>query len=216
MTEPANNPAAPGRTWLVAGGLALIVVVIAVITVRQQLRRSAGPPLPVLYGVSDFQLTNQLGQTVTVADLRDRVSVVNVIFTRCPGPCLTMSRQFAKLQKQLPDDASVRLVTMTIDPEFDTPEVLGRYGAKLGTDPKRWWFLSGALKELRRVAIDDFKFVAVEKGADQQESKDDLFIHSTYFMIVDQRGRVRAVIESTEPGALEQTMAAVNQLLNES
>jgi protein SCO1/2 len=199
-----------------AAALALVVVGIGLAAVRQQLRRSAGPPLPVLYGVTDFQLTNHLGQSVTLADLRGKVSVVNVIFTRCPGPCLTMSRQFAKLQNQLPADGSVRLVTLTIDPEFDTLEVLKGYGAKLGNDPERWWFLTGALPELRRVAIDDFKFVAVPKDAGQQESKDDLFIHSTYFMILDQRARVRAIIESAEPGALEKTLQAIDQLLTES
>jgi len=199
-----------------AAGLVVIVLGIGLVAVRQQLRRPAGPPLPVLYGVTDFQLTNHLGQTVTLADLRGNVSVVNVIFTRCPAPCLVMSRQFAKLQNQLPADGSVRLVTLTIDPEFDTPEVLTRYGEKLGCDPNRWWFLTGALPELRRVAIDDFKFVAVEKDAASQESKDDLFIHSTYFMILDHRARVRAVIESAEPGAVEQTMDAVNRLRSES
>ncbi len=199
-----------------AGALAVIVAVIGGVTVRQQLRQPAGPPLPVLYGVTDFQLTNHLGQTVTLADLRGSVSVVNVIFTRCPGPCLTMSRQFAKLQDRLPADGSARLVTLTIDPEFDTADVLIQYGRKLGAHDQRWWFLTGALPELRRVAIDDFKFVAVEKDAASQESKDDLFIHSTYFMILDQRGRVRAVIESAEPGAVDQAVDAVNRLRNES
>lgn len=215
MTAPNPSPTSNSRLWLMAGALGIIVALIAVVAVRQQLRRPAGPPLPVLFGVSDFRLTNQLGRAVTLADLRGQVSVVNVIFTRCPGPCLTMSRQFAMLQKQLPAGEDVRLVSLTVDPEFDTPEVLKAYGDKLGTDVARWWFLTGSNAELRRVAIDDFKFVAVPKDVEDQESKDDLFIHSTYFMILDGRGRVRAVIESAEPGAVEQTLETIARLQTE-
>jgi len=102
MAEPDRKPSNPARPWLMAAGLGVIVLVIGAVAVRQQLRQPAGPPLPVLYGVTDFQLTNQLGAPVTLADLRGRVSVVNVIFTRCPVTCLVMSRQFAKLQDQLP------------------------------------------------------------------------------------------------------------------
>jgi len=215
MTETHPSPTSSRRIWLMAGALGVIVALIAVVAVRQQLRRPAGPPLPVLFGVSDFRLTNQLGRAVTLADLRGKVSVVNVIFTRCPGPCLTMSRQFAMLQQQLPAGEHVRLVSLTVDPEFDTPAVLKHFGAKLGTDPARWWFLTGPNAELRRVAIDDFKFVAVPKDAESQESKDDLFIHSTYFMVLDGRGRVRAVIESAEPGAVERTLETVARLQTE-
>jgi len=276
MTENNPSPASSRRIWLMAGALGVIVALIAVVTVRQQLRRPAGPPLPVLYGITDFRLTNQLGRAVTLADLRGKVSVVNVIFTRCPGPCLTMSRQYAALQNQLPGEKkgthlviglvcgvtifalallwgrrpvaeglskdgarilagiglllavtcllsfltvdrtqSVRLVSLTVDPEFDTPGVLKAYGDKLGTDAARWWFLTGSNAELRRVAIDDFKFVAVPKDVEDQESKDDLFIHATYFMVLDGRGRVRAVIESAEPGAVEQTLETVARLQTE-
>jgi protein SCO1 len=215
MTETHPSPASSRRIWLMAGALGVIVALIAVVAVRQQLRRPAGPPPPVLFGITDFRLTNQLGRAVTLADLRGQVSVVNVIFTRCPGPCLTMSRQFAMLQKQLSARDPVRLVSLTVDPEFDTPGILKAYGDKLGTDPARWWFLTGSNAELRRVAIDDFKFVAVPKDVESQESKDDLFIHSTYFMVLDGRGRVRAVIESAEPGAVKQALETVARLQTE-
>lgn len=199
-----------------AGGLAIIVLVIGAVVVRQQLQRPAGPPLPIISGITDFSLTNQLGQKVTLGDLRGHVTVANVIFTRCPSACLVMSHQFAKLQKQLPSDGSVRLLSLTIDPEYDSPQILAAYGKKLGNDPKKWWFLTGDNQELRRLALDDFKFIAVPKDVTTQESKDDLFIHSTYFMILDQRARVRAVIESTDPDALEETMKAVGRLNVES
>jgi len=201
--------------WMV-GGLALIVLVISVVFARQQIRRPEGPPLPLISGLGEFELTNQLGRKIGLADLRGRVTVANVIFTRCPGPCLTMSRQFASLQGKLPADGSVRLLSLTIDPEFDTPDVLKRYGDKLGNDPDRWWLLTGDRTELRRLAIDDFKFIVVDKEAADQETRDDLFIHSTYFMILDRKARVRAVVESAEPNALEETMNLIERLRSDS
>jgi protein SCO1/2 len=216
MEPPATSTPEKRSVWLLVGGLGAIVLLVAVMFGLQQARRESGPPLPVISGISQFQLTNQLGRAVTLGDLRGKVTVANVIFTRCPGPCLTMSRQFAGLQRKLSTDGEVRLVSLTIDPEFDTPEILRRYGEKLGTDPDRWWFLTGGLQELRRLAIDDFKFVARPKAEEQMESKDDLFIHSTYFMILDRKARLRAVVESAEPNALEKTMKLVNRLLADS
>ena len=215
MDAMIGQPTSTATKWIVGGGLALIIGLIAVVFVRQEIQRRAWPELPVISSVADFQLTNQLGAAVTLANLRGKVWLANVIFTRCPGPCLAMSRQLAVLQKQLPSNDRVRVVTLTIDPEFDTPAVLKRYAEKLGADPARWWFLTGASRELRRLAIDDLKFVAVDKDAKEQQTPDDLFIHSTYFMAVDRHGRLRAVIESTEPGANEKAVATVNQLLAE-
>ena len=215
MDAMIGQPTSTATKWIVGGGLALIIGLIAVVFVRQEIQRRSLPDLPVISSVTDFQLTNQLGAAVTLANLRGKVWLANVIFTRCPGPCLAMSRQLAGLQKQLPSNDHVRVVTLTIDPEFDTPAVLQRYAEKLSADPARWWFLTGATRELRRLAIDDLKFVAVDKDAKEQQTPDDLFIHSTYFMAVDRHGRLRAVIESTEPGANEKAVATVNQLLAE-
>lgn len=205
--EQSRRPA-----WLVGGGLLVIVLGIGFVVARQQLMRPPGEPLPVISGIHDFCLTNQLGQKVTLSDLRGHVTVADVIFTRCPSSCLVMSHQFAQLQKKLPADGSVRLLSMTIDPEFDTPRIMKEYGDKLGNDPAKWWLLTGDNKVIHKLAIDDFKFVVVPKDAASQASKDDLFIHSTYFMLLDQRARVRAVIESTEPGAMEKTLELANQL----
>jgi protein SCO1/2 len=209
--------------WLVWGLLGLVIVAIAVAFVREERRRAAYPPLPVISTLTDFNLTNQLGAAVSLDDLKGRVWVADVIFTRCPGPCLTLSKKFAELQERLPDDEKVKLVSLTVDPDFDTPEVLERYGKKLGTDPDKWWFLTGDKAELRRLAIRDFQFVVVDKDAEEMENEDDLFIHSTYFMVVDKRGRVRKNIESMEPegadgetpSAVDQALQAVEQLLNE-
>jgi protein SCO1/2 len=200
---------------LVVVGIAVAVGIVAALFVRDRMRRPAGPPLPVISGISGFTLTNHLGRTVGLDDLRGRVTVASVIFTRCPGPCLAMSRKFAEIQEQLPADGSVRLWSFTIDPEFDTPEVLTAYGRKLETDPERWWFVTGPKQEIARLAVKDFKFVVLDKAEEQREVPDDLFIHSTYFMVLDTRGRVRAVIEGAEADAVERTLEMIERVKHE-
>ena len=80
--------------------------------------------MPVLGQLPDFVLTNQLGQAVSLADLRGQVWVADVIFTRCPGPCAKMTRHYAELQTALPANQPIKLVSFTSDPEYDTPKVL--------------------------------------------------------------------------------------------
>ncbi len=209
--------------WFVWGLLGLVIVAIAVAFLREERRRAAYPPLPVISQITDFNLTNQLGAAVSLDDLNGQVWVADVIFTRCPGPCLTLSQKFAQLQDRLPQNKDVKLVSLTIDPEFDTPEILNRYGNKLGTDAEKWWFLTGDKAELRRLAIRDFQFVVMDADKEKMESEDDLFVHSTYFMVVDKQGRVRKIIDSMEPGetgdetpsAVDQALQTIEQLLNE-
>lgn len=206
------------------GGLALVIGIIVLMYVRENLDRQRTPErpvLPVISTVSAFTLTNQLGRAVSLKDLRGNPWVANVIFTRCPGPCLALSKKVADLQSKLPKEKNIRLVTLTIDPDFDSPEILARYGEKLGADPDAWWFLTGTKEELTRLAIRDLKFSARDKNKDEMETPDDLFIHSTYFMVVDQDGRLRGAVDSNaeytdESGnarsAVDETLAVLEQL----
>lgn len=209
--------------WLVWTLLGFVIVSIVVAFVRQEQRRAGYPELPIISTVGDFNLTNQLGSALSLDDLKGQVWVADVMFTRCPGPCLTISRKFAELQKRLPENKNVKLVSLTVDPDYDTPKILEQYGKKLGTDSDKWWFLTGDKSEIRRLAIRDMKFVAVDKDEEDMGSEDDLFIHSTTFMVVDRRGNVRRIIDSletsdTEEGgisAIEETLQTIEQLLQE-
>src|SRR5215475_5844341 len=112
-----------GKTiWLVWGGLVLLVTMLMV-GLLLQIRSRASPrvALPVLGQVADFALTNQTGRAVSLADLRGHVWIGDIIFTRCPGPCLKMTRQMKELQAALPPASKAILVTLTTDPDFDTP-----------------------------------------------------------------------------------------------
>jgi protein SCO1/2 len=217
-----NNPARKTE-WLVWGGLVLIIAAIGGVFAWTKL--AGGKSLPVIGQISDFNLTNQNNEAVSLASLRGKVWVADVIFTRCAGPCPTMTRHLAELQAALPAGESVRLVTLTSDPEYDTPTVLNRYAARFGADSNRWDFLTGPKPEIRRLAINDFKFVVVEKKPEEQTAVADLFIHSTWFVLVDQRGRVRgwtdaegrlhAYFDSEDPSARTEILSSIKQLLRE-
>jgi protein SCO1 len=157
-------------------------------------------PLPIYGQVADFALTNQDGQPFTLSHLRERVWVADIIFTRCAGPCLKMSRQMKELQQALPPSSRARLVTLTTDPDYDTPPVLRAYGKRFDADPSRWSFLTGSKQAIANLAGGSLKLTAVEKPTAERADLNDLFIHSTILVLVDQRAQLRGVFETSGEG----------------
>src|SRR5579859_2367114 len=113
------NPSSSRRNVLVWGALGLTTDTLLLAFWLSNLRAHSVParPLPVYGQVADFSLTNQEGRAISLADLRGHVWVADIIFTRCPGPCLKMTRQMKGLQAALPPGTDVRLVTLTTDPD---------------------------------------------------------------------------------------------------
>jgi len=185
--------------WIVWGGLGLVFVgVFGAFLLSESSRRhsSSGNFPPILGTLPDFVLTNQTGGGVTLNDLRGQVWVADIIFTRCLGPCAKMTRQMAELQMALPGNQPVKLISLTTDPDFDSPAVLDRYAERFGAQPERWWFLTGSKRELLRLAVDGLKLTTIEKKPEERENPADLFIHSTIFVVVDKQGRLRGVFET--------------------
>ena len=215
-----GNRANRGPIWV---GLALILLTLVALAIFAglQARPRTGNDLPIYGPVADFTLTNQAGGVVTLADLRGKVWIADIIFTRCAGPCPVMTRHMKDLQDALPAASSVKLVTLTTDPEFDTPPVLQAYGKRFGADTNRWMFLTGTKPEIGRLAIDSLKLTAIEKKPEERDAANDLFVHSTIFVVVDRQGRLRGVFETTGAGvdakqAKSRILAAVAQLERES
>jgi cytochrome oxidase Cu insertion factor (SCO1/SenC/PrrC family) len=188
--------------WLVWAGLGLIfaTLCLAFLFATFKVRAALGKPLPVYGSVADFSLTNQDGHAVSLAELKGHVCVADIIFTRCAGPCLKMTRQMQELQQALPPASSTKLVTLTTDPDFDSPSVLKSYAQRFGADPSRWQFLTGGKKQIANLAIDSLKLTAIEKKPEERESAQDLFVHSTIFVILDRRGQLRGVFDTTGEG----------------
>jgi protein SCO1/2 len=198
----------------------LLLVTILLIGLLVQIRSRAREPLPMLGQVADFALTNQNGRAVSLADLRGHVWVADIVFTRCPGPCLKMTRQMKELENALPDRSDCKLVTLTTDPDYDTPAILKTYSERFSADENRWTFLTGTKPEISKLGIDSLKLTAVEKKPEERENSDDLFIHSTIFVLVDQKAQLRGVFQTTgeeiDPKDVQaKILASVGQLEKE-
>lgn len=181
-----------------------------------ELNNAAAGRLPELFQVPDFTLTNQAGSAFGRANLSGRIWIADIIFTRCAGPCPEMTRRLAELQAALPPRLPVSLVTLTADPEFDTPKVLQAFARRFGADPGRWHFLTGTKPQIVDVAVTGLKLTAVDKEAGKQTDPNDLFIHSTIFVVVDKRGRARAVLESDDPALKVKALHVIHQLMDEN
>jgi len=188
-------------TWLVWCGIILLAGTLLLAFMLAQLRlRYERQPLPVYAQVADFTLTNQNAQPISLKDLQGHVWIGDIIFTRCPGPCRRMSKRMKEVQDALPASSQARLVTLTTDPDYDTPAILKKEAVRLGADPNRWIFLTGPQKDIAKLATDSLKLAALEKPANERESANDLFVHSTIFVVVDKKGQLRRVLETEGEG----------------
>lgn len=206
--------------WLgvaLTGALLVLAFLLATLKARQEV----GKPLRVYGQVAPFTLTNQDGQQITLSNLEGKVWAADIIFTRCPGPCLKMTRQMRDLELALPSNSQARLVSLTTDPEYDTPSVLKAYGQRFSADFNRWMFLTGTPKQIASLAIDSLKLTAIEKKPEDRQSPADLFVHSTIFVVVDKHARLRGIFETSGEGidpnrVKADIIAAVRRLERES
>ncbi len=181
-----------------AGALVLAAVLMLAGCAREK-------PLPVYGQVSPFALTSQTGTLFASRSLENRIWVADFFFSTCTGPCPRMSSQMHWVQKQIADLPQVRLVSFSIDPEHDTPPVLAAYAQRFRAEPGRWFFLTGARPELQRLNHHDFKL-----GED-----DGTMMHSTRFVLVDGRGRIRGYYRTDEEGGLNSLIRDIRRLARE-
>ena len=194
MTESSQQ--LPRTLW---AGLILLFGLLG-LAVLLSLAERERQSLPVLGLIADFALTNQDGQLTTLADLTNRVWVADIIFTRCAGPCPRMSAQMKSVQDALPPKGRARLVTLTTDPAYDSPEVLKQYGERFGADFHRWTFLTGTSAQIALLAANSLKLGSTPVNAADRKNAADLFIHTTIFVLVDKHARLRGIFETGGEG----------------
>lgn len=131
-------------------------------------RLGSHQPLEVLgnFGVvPEFALIERSGRDVTRSELLGRVWVVNFFYASCADTCPLQSAEMASLQRDVADAPDVRLVSISVDPEHDTPEMLRAYAQRYGAAPERWLFLTGDKAAIYRLAQHGFHLSVVEPGA---------------------------------------------------
>lgn len=144
--------------------------------------------LPNYGKVPRFTITDSQGQAFDSSTLAGKVWLVDFIYTNCPGPCPRMTSQMHGLQKQLVNDADVRLVSISVDPDHDTPSVLNEFAHRFGGPADDWVFLTGTPAIVHLLAHDVFKVGDVIQNMD----------HSTKFMVVDKNGNLRGYYSSDD------------------
>ena len=163
---------------------------------------SLAPELPSYGVVPDFVLTDQSGRTFQSAEkLAGKVWVANFIFTNCAGPCPRMSSQFREL-RDAAREPDVRLVSFTIDPKRDSPEVLAAYGRRWAADPDEWFFLSGPQAELHKLSRNVFLLGDVDGSLE----------HSTRFVLVDRHSRIRGYYDTSDRENIKKLMTDLDRL----
>ncbi len=171
----------------------------------------ANAPVPILGQAPQFSLIERNGRTITNDDLLGSVWIADFIFTRCAGPCPELALRMRSLQQSLESrQGKVKLVSISLDPDFDTPRVLTKYASRHQADANRWLFLTGPdQKEIHTLVQSGFlQTVIPAEGGNP-------IIHSTYFVLVDTLGRIRGFYDGLDPGTKLQLLDAVDAILAE-
>ncbi len=211
--------------WIFWAGLTVGVAFVAALGwwtglgSRANVGSTDGHPLEGLkvFGtVPPFSLIERSGMPVTRDDLMGKVWIANFIYTHCPDTCPLQTANMARVQRDLEDIRDLRLVSITVDPERDSPPVLKEYADRYEADPNRWLFLTGEKDAIYRLAQEGFRLSLVDPGqrverrlfaptpvfAHHGESGK-RFIHTSRFVLVDREARIRGYYPGTDEEALQ-------------
>jgi protein SCO1/2 len=163
--------------------------------------------LPILGAVPEFSLKAQDARVVTRAELDGKIWIADFIFTSCAGMCPMMTGEMRRLQEKLP--AEVRLVSFSVDPAHDTPEVLAAYAARNGADLNRWVFLTGDKQALYKLSIEGFKLAVDDTVGTPAEP----VTHSSRFALIDRAGKIRGYYGIEDADAMKRLVVDAQRLL---
>jgi cytochrome oxidase Cu insertion factor (SCO1/SenC/PrrC family) len=168
-------------------------------------------PLAAIAEVPEFSLIDQTGGPVTRDALAGKVWIASFVFTRCAGPCPIMTGKMSSLQKTI-SDPRVNFVSVTVDPENDTPAVLEQYAKKFHADQTRWHFLTAPKGDKEAV-------FALARGmliSALPAQGNDPIIHSEKFVLVDSAGKIRKYYDSKDSADIDRLISDVKTLTKEA
>jgi protein SCO1/2/putative membrane protein len=157
------------------------------------------------FPLGEFQLVERSGRPVTQTDLADRLCIASFIFTRCPLSCPRITGVMKSLHSQLAA-TRVLLLSLTVDPEHDTPAVLTSFARAYDASPDRWWFLTGRKSSIYALVRERFKLNLEQTPAGDSGSAAEAISHSDRLALVD-HGKVVGLFDSTEPAAVDALLA---------
>jgi protein SCO1 len=198
---PASIARPSLQPWLWTGFLALVM---AMPVLRSALPAPLPPP-PVLGTVPDFRLVDQTGAPFGPERLAGRVWIADFVFTRCPDVCPRMTERLAAVHRALGERAD--LVSVSVDPTYDTPERLAAFARAHGAESPRWHFLTGDSRYVQEAVLRGFK-IAFSRESDDIAT----LTHGVHVVLVDGRGRIRGYYDSNDADALERLVGDARRL----
>lgn len=159
--------------------------------------------------VSAFTLTERSGRTVGLDDLRGKTWVADFIFTRCAGPCPVLTSNMAKLQDELAKRPDLMFVSFTVDPGYDTPQVLAQYADRFGADKNRWYFLTGKTDNVSAIVMKSFR-LAMQENTEPGRPDSEAVNHALYLVLVDKDARIRGYYNGTDPDEIKRLRQALS------
>ncbi len=180
--------------WSAFGALLLAVPVAATLAARTH----KGPPH--LGRVPDFALVDQTGAPFVGRDLDGKVWVADFVFTSCSSACPKLTGEMARLQRYLQNrgqDGRTRLVSISVDPERDTPERLAAYAAGFHADPQFWKFVTGSSAQIQDAVVRGFK-LGLSKEKDAEAADGFTSVHGTKMVLVDAHGEIRGYYDADD------------------
>jgi protein SCO1 len=197
---------------VVYGTVALAAAVcLAFVNTHPEAKRAASDLADQPKTLGAFHLTERSGKAVTDADLADRVWIASFIFTRCPSSCPRISSLMKSLQGSLAG-TGVRLVSLSVDPEHDTPAVLADFARKFGADGHRWWFLTGSKADVYNLILERFQLGVAESSSAEQQQGAEAVSHSARLALVDRGNRVVGYFDSDDAEQIRLLVAKARQL----
>ena len=157
-----------------------------------------------------FNFVNQEGDTVTEKIVEGKIYIADFFFTTCPTICPIMKRQMIKVYDQYKGNPDVMILSHSIDPDHDTPQVLKKFAADLGVEGNQWQFLTGEKEKIYEIGQKNYLSTAKE-----DKTADGGYIHSGAFILVDKEKHVRGMYDGTTEEGTQKLIADIKTLLDE-
>lgn len=194
----------PGKLVLHPAWVAFAALALALPMGALLLKARPRPELPVLSTLPDFTLTAENGKPFGLKDMAGKVWVADFVFTSCADACPKLQNKMRRIQDRLLPDGDIRLLSVSVDPDRDTPEKLAKYAQSFGATPL-WRYLTGPQKDVERTVVQGFHTamakLPIPKGADTQAEAFDI-MHGERFVLVDAQGRIRGFYDADDPDAI--------------
>ncbi len=159
--------------------------------------------------IPEFSFKDQNGESVGRAQMEGKITIVDFFFTSCPSICPVMSKEMERVDDMFRDKPMVQIMSISIDPEYDTPEILKAYADEHNATPGKWHFLSGPKEETYRLAKCGFIIPTVDGNGVPDD-----FVHTDKFMLIDELGRIRGYYSGTNREEVDMLILETKVLLH--